>query len=421
MLHRRRLVWLVCAALPGAALQLASCSSTEQAENKQADAAADVVPSTPADSGKKPDAGPDAQVNRTPPVLPQCLGIKIPLKTAGEKSYVKVLMSEPDAGVPDAGGSADANAGDAAPVDAGGPTVIGDFLIDFGANGSTIDLGGFKSTPPPTPSQCFGDAAAPGAFCNFPHFDFFGPWGTVGLNTADYGFLFSSVRQSGIIGTDFLAIYPFTLDYVNQKIWKATKESFCTDAQLLAAGFSPIPTSGFYTNDTKKLRPLSEVVSSTDAAVNNFVVPNIPTVPITVGGVSALAQLDTGYDDRIIRHSININEALLAQIEAKDPTLLTRSEDDDLFLTTCVGGLNQKGRAYKLRAGTPVNFIGEGGGIGRADTGSVLFVKEKVKDAERCGGIDTWTVPAAQMGASFLVDAQAVIFDPFASRVWIPK
>ncbi len=423
MLHRRRVLWLVCAALPGAALQLASCSSSEPSNNAQPDAAADVTPSTPIDSGgKRPDAGPDAQVNRTPPVLPQCLGTTIPLKTSGEKSYVKVLMSEPDAGAPDAALGPDADAGDASiVVDAGGPTVIGDFLIDFGANGSTVDLAGFKSTPPPTPSQCFGDAAAPGAFCYFPHFDFFGSWGSVGLATADYSILFSSVRQSGIIGTDFLAVYPFTLDYVNQKIWKATKETFCTDAQLLAAGFSPIPTGGFYTNDTKKLRPLSEVVSSTDAAVNNFVVPNIPTVPITVGGVSALAQLDTGYDDRIIRHSININEALLAQIQAKDPTLLTRSEDDDLFLTTCVPGLNQKGTAYKLRAGTPVNFTGEGGGIGRADTGNVLFVKEKVKDAERCGGIDTWTVPAAQMGASFLVDAQAVIFDPFASRVWIPK
>jgi hypothetical protein len=32
-----------------------------------------------------------------------------------------------------------------------------------------------------------------------------------------------------------------------------------------------------------------------------------------------------------------------------------------------------------------------------------------------------WTVPAAQMGASFLVDAQAVVFDPISSRVWLPK
>jgi hypothetical protein len=48
-------------------------------------------------------------------------------------------------------------------------------------------------------------------------------------------------------------------------------------------------------------------------------------------------------------------------------------------------------------------------------------VKVVLPEADRCGGIETWTVPAAQMGASFLVDAQAVVFDPISSRVWLPK
>ncbi len=410
MVLRRRIVWLSCALLPGALAQLASCS--ESPTPSAVDASSEIVPF---DAGpKKPDAGGDAAlppVVRKPPVLPSCLGDTLALRAAGEKAYVAVKMSPPtDASVPDAG-------------EAGSPaSSIGDFLVDFGSNSSTIDLNGFKGSTPPTPSSCFGDASIPGASCSFPHFDFFGPWGTVALSTADYGVLFSSLRQSGIIGTDFLANYPFTLDYENGRIWRGSKTAFCSDAQLLAAGFSPIPTGGFFVNDSSKLRPLSEVIAAPDAATTkNFVVPNVPTIPITIGGVSALTQLDTGYDDRVTRHALNINQALLEQLRAKDPGLLTRTPDEDLFLTTCVGGLSQKAEAYTLRKGTAVDFIAQGGEVGRRDVGNVVFVKEQSADAARCGGIDTWTVPAAQMGASFLVDSFAVVFDPITSRVWIPR
>lgn len=348
----------------------------------------------------------DAAPSRPPPVLPGCVGTSIDLVPSGERGYVKVNMGGD-------GGDAGADASNAA--------VPGDFLLDFGANGSTIDLDAFAPPGPPKPTSCLGDAAAPGAICSFNPFDFFGPWGTVGLVTADYSFLFNSVKQAGIIGTDFLSIYPFTIEYTNKKVWKSAS-GFCTDAQLLGAGFAPIPASGFYTNNTNNLRPLSDVIKDPDAAATaNFVVPNVPTIPITVAGVSALAQLDTGYDDRITRHSININEAFLKQLLAKDATKLKRTKGKDLFLTTCVPGLSQLGAAWVLSPGTEVNFVGVGGTVARHDTGTILFVKEKLAGAERCGGVETWTVPAAQMGASFLVDAQAVIFDPLSSRVWIPK
>lgn len=417
---RRRITWLIIALCPAALVQAASCSDSGTTPTE--DGGGTVL--TPVDAAKKTDTSTEgdgfAPVVRKPPVLPTCLGTSIAMKTSGEKSYVKVNMSSPDGGAPpvDAG-----DAGDAAPVDAAAPTgpSIGDFLLDFGANGSTVDFKGFKTSPAPTPSSCLGDPAIPGATCYFDHFDFFGPWGRVGLVTADYGFLFSSVRQSGIVGTDFLANYPFTLDYDGSRIFRGSKDAFCTDAQLLAAGFSPIPTGGFYTNDPRKLRPLSEVISTPDAAATqNIVVPNVPTVPLSIGGVRALAQIDSGYDDRVTRHAMNVNQALLLQIQLKDPGLLTRDPEQDLFLTTCAG-LNQKAEAYVLRKGTPVDFIGEGGVVGRHDEGNVIFVKERVPAADRCGGIDTWTVPAAQIGASFLVDAYAVVFDPFASRMWIPK
>jgi hypothetical protein len=404
-----RLFWLAFAVLPGLTMQVASCSDDATA----ADAAPDAGPDTrqrppPKDIPDDVDAA-DGAVPKPPPVIPACVGTSVPLESSGERAFVSVKMGPP--------GDAGADAGDGG--DAG--VARGDFLLDFGANGSTIDLAGFAPPGAPTYASCQGDASAPGALCSFDDFDFFGPWGRVSLVTADYGFLFSSVKQSGIIGTDFLSVYPFTIDYGHSKVWRSAS-AFCTDAELLGAGFAPLTSGGFYTNKPQTLRPLSDVISDPDAAATaGYTVPNVPTVPITIAGASALAQLDTGYDDRIIVHSININQALLDLLLAQNPLKITRQKSKDLYLTTCVGGLSQLGAAYMLAPGTEVSFTGSGGAVARQDTGTYVFVKEKLAAAERCGGIETWTVPAAQMGASFLVDAQAVIFDPISSRVWLPK
>ena len=388
--------WLACAVLPALVLQVSSCSDDPASASDTPDAAADTKQRPTPDGAEEELDASDGAVKRPPPVIPGCVGASIPLQPSGERGYVGVNMG-----------------------DDGGANV-GDFLLDFGANGSTIDLKAFDAGP--VPSSCFGDASAPGASCSFTNFDFFGPWGTVTLVTADYSFLFNSVKQAGIIGTDFLSVYPFTIDYAHAKVWRSASPTFCTDAQLLGAGFSPIPAGGFYTNKFASLRPLSDVINDPDAAATaGYVVPNVPTIPITVAGASALAQLDTGYDDRIIRHSINVNQALLDQLLAQSPVKVTRQQSKDLYLTTCVPGLSQLGAAWKLAPGTEVNFTGVGAAIARRDTGTYLFVKEKLPAAERCGGIETWTVPAAQMGASFLVDAQAVVFDPISSRVWLPK
>jgi hypothetical protein len=392
-----RVWWLAFAVLPALVVQVSSCSEDSGTATEATDAAPDTRQRPPPDAlVEDPDAA-DGAVLKPPPVIPGCVGTSIALQPSGERGYVGVNMG-----------------GD-------GGAIVGDFLLDFGANGSTIDLNGFDGSAP-VPSSCFGDAASPGASCSFPNFDFFGGWGTVSLTTADYSFLFNSVKQAGIIGTDFLSVYPFTIDYAHAKVWRSASPTFCTDAQLLGAGFSPIPAGGFYTNKFASLRPLSDVISDPDAAATaGYVVPNVPTVPITVAGASALAQLDTGYDDRIIRHSININQALLDLLLAQNPVKLTRQQSKDLYLTTCVPGLSQLGAAWKLTPGTEVNFVGSGGAVARRDTGTYVFVKEKLPAADRCGGIETWTVPAAQMGASFLVDAQAVVFDPISSRVWLPK
>ena len=50
---------------------------------------------------------------------------------------------------------------------------------------------------------------------------------------------------------------------------------------------------------------------------------------------------------------------------------------------------------------------------------AVVFVKRTPASAKSCGGIGTWTAPAAQMAASFFVDLGVIVFDPFRSRVMV--
>ncbi len=367
------------------------------------------------------DGGQKDMATRPPPTLPTCIGTPLPLLQSGERTYVTINFTG-------TGGQADLG-----PVDASigsGDSIDGSFLIDFGATQSTIDLGAFQPQKP-VPLSCQGDPSKLGAYCSFGAFDFFGSWGAVTLITEDYSFLYNSVRQAGILGTDFLSVFPFTLDYVgvqnggvsvyNPQIWKSTTDAFCTDGELIGAGYTPLPTDGFYTNDFKNLRPLSDVLVSSDPTkTDHLTVPNVPTVPVTIVGIHALAQLDTGYDDRIYRHSINVNQALLDLLLKQSPVQITRDMTKDLYLTTCVPGLSQAGEAYLFNASDEVDFLTATGTVGRRDNGYILFVKQTIEAATACGGIETWTVPAAQFGASFLVDAQAAMFDPKSSRVWLP-
>lgn len=340
------------------------------------------------------DAGQDAPAS--PPVnLPPCVGTSIPMTVSGVRAFADI----PVGSLPE-----------------GGYAGHGPFVVDFGSTGSTIDLKGFDGGTP-QPSSCAGDASAPGAYCTFQGFDFFGEWGTVYLVTGDYSILFGAIRQVGILATDFLSKNPVSMDFTKKKIWRSDPAKFCTDAELLGSGFRPLPAGGFYATDTSKLRPLSEVLNNPDASFG-YVVPNVPTVPITVAGTSALAQLDTGYEDRLSRRSLNINDALFAILNGQGK--LTRAADKDLYVTTCVPGKNEKLLAYTIPAGQTLSFIGEGGAVVRTENVEAVYLKTSDTVTFPCGGISTWTVPAAQVGASFFIDAQALILDPVSSRVWVP-
>ena len=75
--------------------------------------------------------------------------------------------------------------------------------------------------------------------------------------------------------------------------------------------------------------------------------------------------------------------------------------------------------AVELASGT-VELVGSDGGAVRRLSGVTLFLKDSpaAKAAiQSCGGIGTWSEPAAQFGASFVNDGTLVV-DPFSQRLW---
>lgn len=174
---------------------------------------------------------------------------------------------------------------------------------------------------------------------------------------------------------------------------------------MRGAGLAPLDSKGFYAVSLSGLDPLSKVVSG---AAGNVTVPNVPTVPIEVGGAKGLVQLDTGFDDAFVPFSINVNEAFFAQIPAGS---LARDASRDQSLSTCAG-VSEPVEAYTLVAGKTA-VLGA-----RSFDKAVVFVKRTPPAATVCGGIGTWTVPAAQVGATFFAAFGTWVFDPVTSRVW---
>lgn len=276
----------------------------------------------------------------------------------------------------------------------------GQFVIDFGADVSAITPAGFDG-PPPRPM--------PGSTDRYHRFDFFGAWSQVRLLPQTQAPVSGGVRQAGVIGTNFLGGHVFTVDYPGARVYRATPSGFCPDDQLRAAGFVPLDTRGYYADNTASLR--------CPAAGMPGRCPNIPVLPVRIGPVSAVAQIDTGFDDARVPHSMNINEAFLNALQRAGVPLQPRP-DIALTLSTCQPGITERVEAWSLPASTPLDFIGLKGQTVRSHPDAVLFVKRPPPAARVCGGIGIWPHPAAQLGASFFADG-ALVIDPASSRVWL--
>jgi hypothetical protein len=289
----------------------------------------------------------------------------------------------------------------------------GEFALDYGSTFSSIDLAAFPA-PGPVTSGC--DRARLGETCTVDGFAFFALPSPVRLVTQDFRGLGGSLRQAGIVGTDFTSLRVIALSYDTARLYVGAS-SRCLDSAWRAAGFAALPTASYFRDDLGALGPLSLV----DSAATSGHVPNVPTVPVRLGGASAVAQLDTGFDDALVPFSVNVNAAFFERVAAADAGALVRDAARDLALTTCVVGVSERVEAYAIGAGRALEFIDDNGAVARRYPGAAVFVKRTPAAARSCGGIGTWTAPAAQVAASFFAEMGAVAFDPFAGRVWITR
>lgn len=360
-----------------------------------ADAAVPTEASTPGvDAGPAKELPRDAaasEASAPPTPATSCLGPSLPITIAGGLPYVKARVG-------------------AAPASA-----EGEFLLDLATTRTTIDLAAFHGVVPAA-SGC--NPALLGQRCTFDAFDLFGDLGQVTLTTADHeGYGAGKVRPAGILGTDLLSRMVLTLDYAALRVHRADEATRCDDEGFAAEGFVALSSAGFYASDVTTLKPLREVVSD---AASGITVPNVPSVPIRVGNATAPAQLDTGFDDYLHPFSINVNEAFFAAITKASPKALVRAPDRDLSLSTCAG-VAEPVEAYVLAAGGEASLVDESGAPAFSTAEATVFVKRTPPVARRCGGIGTWTAPAAQIGGTFFDALGATVFDPFAGRVWIKK
>lgn len=272
----------------------------------------------------------------------------------------------------------------------------GYFLVDFGTTTSTIDPNNFINGTP---------LLVDNSVNKFADFRFLGNWGAVHLNVQNHSNILGldGFKQAGILGTDFLANNIYTLDYENKKIYKSSKATFYSSQQLHNMGFQAVSSRGYYASQKQELQ--------------NLCTPNIPTIPVSIGDIDAVAQIDSGYNDTLFEYSININTAFFEALEEAGIHLIPNPAAN-LILSTCNVGYNEVVKAYRLPKGVSFSVAATNGKRVLVNSNINVFVKQTSNASFHCGGIGTWKIPAAQMGASFLKQCKQVIFDPFNSKVW---
>ncbi len=253
----------------------------------------------------------------------------------------------------------------------------GFFLVDYGATASSMSRGAFPGESGPKRVSDFSlPGFSEGSFLLFDYGHHSGPPG----------------GQLGIVGTDFLSLTTVTFDYAAAQIGFASAP--CTDTVLEAAGFRPISQETFFSHD------LSRVPER----------PNVPVIWVEVGGVRFWAQIDSGYEDSVYPHTVDVNDALFAALrKARVPLRRVGG----VTVTTC--SVTENRSVYRVEtgisvtdeAGTPIRSVG--------------FLHIIPKKPNSCGGIAGMREAAGQIGASLLKGFGTVVFDPKGERIWVPE
>ena len=253
--------------------------------------------------------------------------------------------------------------------------VSGHFLLDYGATRSSLSAGVFATST----------GALKSVNVSLPGFDH----GVFELKRYDLP-LQAADRQLGVIGTDFLSL--LTVQITESAVFLG--EQPCQPATMRARGFVPVSQDHFF----------SSAPSAVDARL-----PNVPIVFLRLGATQVWAQIDTGYDDAIYPHSVDINQALYERL-IKDGARLRRVSE--MTVSTCEG--RETRPVYALADNSLVVETDQTQPIVR--TGNFYLV---LKQANGCGGIGAMSEPAAQLGASFLRLFRAIVFDPKSRTIWL--
>ena len=257
--------------------------------------------------------------------------------------------------------------------------VSGHFLLDYGATRSSLSASVFA---PSTDALKSVKLSLPG----FAH-------GVFELKRYDLP-MQAADRRVGVIGTDFLSL--LTVQITESAVFLG--EQPCQPATMRARGFVPISQNHFFSSDP----------SAVDARL-----PNVPIVFLRLGATQVWAQIDTGYDDAIYPHSVDINQALYERL-IKDGMRLRQVSR--ITVSTCEG--QETRPVYALMDNSLDNSL-----VVETDqaqpivrTGNFYLI---LKQANGCGGIGAMAEPAAQLGASFLRLFRAIVFDPKSKTVWL--
>ncbi len=253
--------------------------------------------------------------------------------------------------------------------------VTGPFLLDYGATRSSLSAGVF---PGSTGSIRKASISLPGV-----------EQGNFDLSRYDL-LLQPEQGQVGVIATDLLSL--ISVQLTGSAAFLGDKP--CNPDALRARGLVPVAQKGFFSSD------LSEIDDG---------LPNVPVVFLRLGDVRAWAQIDTGYDDTVYTHSVDINEALFEDL-VKGGAKLERLADINVW--TCDG--HESRTVYTTKGRTLVIENERAKRVAQTDKFHLIL-----KPENSCGGIAAMTVPAAQLGASFLKLFGTVVFDPRSQTVWL--
>jgi hypothetical protein len=293
---------------------------------------------------------------------PACFGAREPMVLINHRPYIKVTIN--------------------------GASRL--FLLDFGSTVTSVDLDRLK-----IPAE--GNVVPQGYSAGVTIRAFGTPTLILAANR-DLGFHSVEDPLYGILGTNVLSSSVYTLDYEEGWVYKSGAYGFCSDA-LSTKGRYQHPSLPFPMVLPKKV--------------------NVPMVDISIGGVRAMALLDTGFGTNDAEGVVETYSVFYDALQKAEQIMITPAEL--ARMSTCREGAVELVSVHYPNPGVGVQW----GAIAADGMISTLPIRVHLRSPEfevmQCGAISLWAFPAAVVSASLIEERGLVVFDPFSARVWVKR